>query len=444
MAPRDDKKLSKIKTGAISRGFSLAKLGVAAGARVASNAMGSLFSDEQEKAERLKEMLMAQAGALAKELGSLKGSLMKVGQMLSMAGENLFSPEVNAILKSLQNQSPPLAWEAIEPVLKAELGARLDLLEIDREPWASASLGQVHRATLKSDGRKLAVKIQYPGVDRAIDSDLAALRSLFSVSKLIPKGPRYDEIFAEVREMLYREVDYRLELAETRKYRERFKDDPRYVVPEVFEELSTARVLTTSFQEGVAVDGPEVQALSQERRDRLAFAAIELYFLELFKFRAIQSDPHFGNYRVQLAQEGGIDRLVLLDFGAMRYFDEGFMRDYRDMVRATVEKDRALLRRSGLALGFVKEEDPEPLFKAFAEVCEMFGEPYEAGAYDWAASDLPKRIKRKATELALATRLRPPPRQIVFLDRKMAGVFIFLSVMKAKIQARDLLLRYLA
>src|ERR1700745_3150730 len=134
--------LKKIKSGAVSRGFSLARMSLKGEAKPASHAMGSLFSPESEQSERVKALLMAQLEVLSRELGQLKGSVMKVGQMLSVYGEHFLPPEANAVLKSLQSQAPPLAWPEIEKVLKHELGsAKLSLLEIDAEPIASASLG---------------------------------------------------------------------------------------------------------------------------------------------------------------------------------------------------------------------------------------------------------------------------------------------------------------
>src|SRR6185437_1107551 len=140
-------RLSRIKSGALSRGMALARASVSAGARVASHAVGNLFASEDEKPERFKDMLISQVESLSRELGQLKGSLMKVGQLLSMYGEHFLPAEANALLKSLQSQSPPLEWKAIEKVIRKQLTpAQLTTVEIDPEPMASASLGQVHRA----------------------------------------------------------------------------------------------------------------------------------------------------------------------------------------------------------------------------------------------------------------------------------------------------------
>lgn len=459
-------RLKKIKSGRFSRGLALAKISVSAGARAATHAVGSLFVDEQGKAESFKKMLKGQMDVLAAELGELKGSLMKVGQLMSVYGEHFLPPEVNAVLKTLQNQSPPLEWEAIEKVIRRQLSPeQLSLIEIEQEPWASASLGQVHRARRRSDGQAddqgneklLAMKIQYPGVDQAIESDLATLRRVLSFSKLIPKGQNYDELFKEIRYMLHQEVDYSREMELTQDYFSRLKDDHRYIVPTVIPELSTRRILTTTFEEGEALDSPEVQGLSLERRNAIGRAFLELYFKEVFEFGAVQTDPHFGNYKIRLGRNGEPDRLVLLDFGAVRKFSRSFLESYRELVRGAHLRDPDRIIRGAQGVGFLREEDSEDLYKVFIELCYLITEPFclrgmpganeafldQNGYYHFGKSDLPKRVAKKASELLLTFRLRPPPREIVFLDRKLGGVFVFLAGLKTELRARDCIEPYL-
>lgn len=434
------KTLAKIKSGALSRGISLAKMSLNVGAKAAAHAMTEWAATEGDRPERVRALLMSQLEVVSRELGQLKGSVMKVGQMLSVYGEHFLPPEVNAILKNLQNQSPPVAWEEMEKVLRRELGPRFEELEIDREPIASASLGQVYRARRRSDGAELALKVQYPGVDRAIEGDLKALRYVLSATKLIPKGPRYDALFSEIREMLEQEMDYEKELKATFEFREKLAGFPAYIIPVPFPELSTRRVLCTTLEHGVAVDGPEVRQLSQERRNAIGMAALELYFMELFKLGMMQTDPHFGNYRVRLGEDQ--DRLVLYDFGAVKKFDPEFLRQYKLMTRGAFYRNDEWVLEGARGLDFIREDDSPELKKAFCELCYLFGEPF-GGKFDWKNSDLPKKVAAEGTRVALAFKLRAPPKDIVFLDRKMGGVFIFLSVLGFNADARALFESYL-
>jgi predicted unusual protein kinase regulating ubiquinone biosynthesis (AarF/ABC1/UbiB family) len=439
------KKLSKIKEGALSRGWALARVSMSAGAKAASHAVGNVFASDADKPERLKSLLLSQVDLLARELGQLKGSVMKVGQMLSMYGEHFLPPEVNSVLKSLQSQSPPLDWPAIEKVLKRQFTPeQLALVEIEREPLASASLGQVHAARILATGEQVAMKIQYPGVDQAIEGDLKALRSLLSLSKLIPKGPVFDEVFREVRQMLHQEVDYSRELELTEEFRSALSDDPRFIVPRTYAEFSTKRVLTTSLEIGIPVDSPEVLALPQERRNSIARLALELYLKELFVLGMMQTDPHFGNYRVKSGQGGEPDRLILFDFGAVRKFPQSFLKPYRKMVTGCFREDRTMLWEGARELGFIQEDDSPELLETFAELCMLITEPFRSVDYDWGGSALPQRVAAKGAQMVFSFKLRPPPREIVFLDRKMGGIFIFLSVLKARFDARQVLESYLS
>ncbi len=454
MAEDPLKKLKQIKTGAFSRGFAIAKLSAQATAKMAGHAVGGIFADESEKGSRAMALLLSQVELLTKELGQLKGSLMKAGQMLSVYGENLLPPEINQVLKSLQAQSPALDWAPIEKSLRAELGERFDELEIDREPHASASLGQVHRAVIRApgpdQGQSIALKVQYPGVDLAIESDIRALKRVFGLLKMLPQGPRYDQLFEEVREMLHQEVDYAQELRLTELYREKVGVDPRYVVPRTFARYCTGKVMATSFEVGVGVDSPEVLGLSQERRNAIGLAVLELYLRELFEFRLVQTDPHFGNFRIRLrTDESAPDQIVLLDFGATRVVPEAFLPGYRRMVRGAFYEKQAEVEAGAIEMGFLRPGDSPEMKRCFYEFCALITEPWMLAAdgkerpYDFSVTDLPRRVVKKGADLARMLGLRPPPRELVFIDRKVGGVFVFLSTLKAKFAARDLLSRYL-
>ena len=359
-------KLNRIKSGLLSRGMAMTRVAVGAGARVAGTAISTVFANDEEKAEKFKQLLIDNAQRLTSELGQLKGSLMKVGQILSSVGEQFLPPEALKVLKTLQSNSPPLEWREIEKVLINELGAeKLALLEIETEPAASASLGQVHRARRRSDGQLMALKVQYPGVDKAIDGDLKTLKTLLSFASMLPKGPNYDDLFKQVKTVLLQETAYVQEAQATRDFGRWLASDARYRVPEVFDEFSTRRVLATSWEDGLAVDSPEVAALSQERRNGLCEAFMDLYFRELFEFKAIQSDAHFGNYRVRLGADGASDQLVLFDFGAVGKFTDEFLNSYSEMTAGIFFGDADQVKRGGKLLGFVRDSDAPEMSDKF-------------------------------------------------------------------------------
>jgi predicted unusual protein kinase regulating ubiquinone biosynthesis (AarF/ABC1/UbiB family) len=447
VADKEKKKLGKIREGALSRTFALARMTAQAGVKAAGGAVGTLLAGSaEERAERVKKLALEQAELLTRELGRLKGSVMKVGQMVGLIGEHLLPPEAVRVLRMLNQESPPLAWPQIEKVLQSELGPeKLAELEIDRESYASASLGQVHRARIRADGTQVAIKIQYPGVDRAIGSDLKALRTALSVARLLPTGAGVDAIFDEIRTMLEQEVDYEIEAQSTHRFRDLLQGDPRFIVPQIYSRYSTKRILTTSFEPGLAVDGPEVAALPLERRTNLARNYMDLYYRELFVWHQVQTDPHFGNYRIRLGEGGSPDRWVLFDFGAVRRIPETFLASYRWMVWGAVHQNREALLKGAIGIGVLAAEDPPEIQEAFVSLTFLMTEPFHHGVYDWGNTDLVKRVMKQGGTLILTmkTQLRVPPRELVFLDRKLGGVFMTMNALRAQFDGNEVLDRYL-
>lgn len=439
------KKLKSLKTGTTSRSLSLASLTLKAATRAAGHAVSTFLDSETGKKAKAQAHQLLQAQALVKELGELKGSLMKVGQTLSVYGEHFFPPEINRLLRTLQADSPPLEWPEIEKCLRRRLSKELLAeLEIEEEPCGAASLAQVHRARIKTTGELLALKIQYPGVEKSIDSDLKALRRVLSLSSFLPKLPATDELFEEVRMMLRREVDYGKEREMLEDFRAKLAHDPRFVVPKPHPRYCGSKVLAMSFEEGVDIDGPEVAALSQERRNHLAAAVLEVYFLELWKWRRVQTDPHFGNFKVRLGKGNDPDRLVLLDFGAVRDLPDAFMRDYTDMLAGTFHQDRARFERASERLKVLEPGDPQELRDLFFRICHLITVPFlPPQPYDWRNNQLPKEVSELTWEMIRKFPLRAPPREVVFVDRKMAGIFTLMAKLGAKVDGRSLLEPYL-
>lgn len=437
---QENRTLKELKSSVSSRGFSLAKLGVQAGLGFLSHKMKKASQSE----DSWKAFLTQQSQLLGRELGELKGSLMKAGQMLSVYGEYFLPPEANVFLKKLQADSPPVDWTVMQKNLKQLLSSEvLQELDIQTESLACASMGQVHRARVKETGEELAIKIQYPNVDKAISSDLKALKSILSLMNLLPKDFNSDSLFQEVRSMLEQEVRYDLEAELTLEYAHHLKDDPRYLVPRVNTRYSNQRVLSTSYMPGVRVDDPLVKNLSQNRRNALAESFLDLYFRELFDWRLVQTDPHFGNYKIKLDPQGH-DSLVLLDFGATRRFTPEFMTDYKELIRSVYRDEKSKFYEASYKLGFLHKSDPPELQQAYEDFCFLTLEPFKSkGPYNWKNNDLPSRASQKAVQIIRNFSWRTPPQEILFLDRKTGGVFIFLSALEANIDARPIIEKYL-
>ena len=439
--------ISRIKSSIFERTLSVAKIGLHTGFKYAAQ---KTFG--QDKANFYSE----QAQYITNELGQLKGSLMKAGQMLSMYGEYFFPTEANAILKQLQSDSPALHWNAMKPHLESLMSAELlSQLEIESTALGTASMGQVHKAIIKATGEAIVLKIQYPGVENAIDSDITSLKRLLQFSKIIPSNIDLNPVMDEIREMLLQELDYVLEAELTEKYEKLVETIPdcryKYKVPKVYRRFSSKKILATEYIPGLKADHQLVQNLSQARRNRLSENFLELYQYEIFTWNFMQTDPHLGNYKIQIDPQGN-DRLALIDFGASKQFPIPFIEAYRKMIKGAIVGDKELFYKGAQDLGFIVDSDKPEYIKAFTDFCfqtvEPFFEPNDPrnldgkvnheGRYHWKQTDLPSRVMKNAIQFKNFD-LRSPPKDILFLDRKTGGVFIFLSVLQADINGRKIM-----
>jgi hypothetical protein len=239
----------------------------------------------------------------------------------------------------------------------------------------------------------------------------------------------------------------------TETFAEHLRGDDRFVVPRTVPEYCSDTILTTTFEAGVGVRHPSVGALPLERRNRLASAFIDLYLNEFFRWKLVQSDPHFGNYRFRLRDDGA-DQVVLLDFGATRSYGDAFVRAYAKIVHGALERKRDVILDGAIGIGIMRTSYPKAVVEAFCRMCELIVEPFTEGRdpetpkglftakghYRWGQSDLPMRAANVAARNSLTRHFQVPPREIVFLHRRLAGVFIMVATLGAELNARRSLL----
>ena len=379
----------------------------------------------------------AHAQRLARRLARLRGAAMKLGQMLSLQGEDLLPPALTRALAILRADANAMPVAQLRRALGRAYGRgwAVRFQRFDEVPVAAASIGQVHRA-LTTGGRDIALKVQYPGVARSIDADVDNVAAIFRLARLLPGDFDLSDILAEAKRQLHRETDYDVEADFQRRYRALVADDPQLVVPEVVGELTTPQVLAMDFLDGIPLeDLPDGHAL-QTVRDRLGGLLYRLLFRELFEFRLLQSDPNFANY-VYLPDT---QQLGLLDFGGSRDIDAQRAVQYHRLLLAAAAKDVAAVRDAVCVIGLVRPaEEPshaEAMARFFVVACEPFG---HRGAYDFAASDMPARARDIGLQMAAHGQLRPPPPDTVFLHRKLAGVFLLCARLRARVDVRTLL-----
>lgn len=453
MSDQNDK-LKNLKTSSVDRRLSIAKASLLAGTRWATASATSIFSSEEEKEKKRKKAMAEQAHYLVSEIGKLKGSIVKIGQMMALYGEHFLPEEITQALNTLNNQTVALAWPAIKTHLQEQLGSKLNDLTIDHEPIGTASLAQVHRATRKSDGLELVLKIQYPGVAEAIDSDMNLFKNMLKLTRMVPQTREFDQWFDEVREMMHREVDYGIEAATTRRFAERLKDDPRYVVPEIIEEFCAEKVLCMTFERGVPVNSPVMLSLPQERRNQLGEASLEIAVRELFEWGEMQTDPNFGNYLVRLGNGEDVkDKIVLLDFGAIRQFDNNLLTVARNLIHAGYDHNKNAMVKAMTGYEFF-DAMPESVKPGMADVfliaTEAFSCPSnnpdmpvgimdDQNRYDWKKSQLHNRVMQQAGQSMASRYFSVPPKEFMFISRKFIGAYTFMTVIEAKTNVRKMI-----
>jgi aarF domain-containing kinase len=375
-----------------------------------------------------------QARLMVESLGRLKGALMKAGQLLSIDASDILPPEAMAVLASLQGGAEPVELETLRGVLAEELGADWARAfdSFDERAAASASIGQVHRATVR--GAPVAVKVQYPGVRESIDSDLDVLQKLGSGWLAVSRRDiDLSGVFDELRTLLHREADYRHEIASQSRFQALVADDSRFVVPRSLPELSGIRVHTMSWEEGEPL-GQWLQAGLPADRAWLAQALLDLYCSEFFRWGLVQTDPNFGNFLVREDER----RLVLLDFGATVEFDSEFRRGYVELLRAVGRGNAERVADQGVAFGLIDARESLATRALFAEFLQTAVGPFEASRQPFAFRDpgYAERSSSVSRRFIRSLEFSPPPRRLLFLHRKLGGIFQLLKRLDVTLDLR--------
>ncbi len=363
------KKTDPLPTGWAQRGARLAGQTSKSAFRFLGTRARAFVAPERSQ-EFLDGFHQKTAQQLVAMLGEMKGAAMKLGQLASFyefsaPGEYLAT--YKDALTMLQSSAPPIDPEASKAVIKEEFGAGVDEVFADfvDEPVAAASIGQVHKATLQT-GETVAVKVQYPGVDAAVRSDLKNVSALTKLSVAIAPNLDPKEVADEVRDRVLEELDYRREATNQAKFAELFAGHPFIVVPKVHPELCTTKVIVQEFIDGKPF--MSAYAWPQERRDDLAEILFRFFYGSLNRFLLFSADPHPGNYL--LLPKG---RVAFLDFGLVRAVDPGTLAMLIEVVQALMTDDHDRGRAALEGLGILNPRTPE--VDAVWEHLKMLNQP---------------------------------------------------------------------
>ena len=347
------------------RFMKLAGMTASIAGKAVSNSIKSINSNEEEKLAAKSRLYEDIGVKIAETLGEMKGAVMKVGQIASQY-KDIFPPEVAKAIAKLQRQAPPVPFSTIQYQIEREMGKPLAQVfkSFDPEPFAAASIGQVHRAVLPT-GEPVVVKVQYPGVDEACESDLKQVRlalrltGVFKINKKLQ-----DKLFAEMQDSLSAELNYKIEAHNLQVFAAFHAPlDSKVIIPKVYPEYSTRRVLTLSEELGDSIE--TASTWSQELRNELGQRLFRLISQEVFYLHSFHTDPHPGNFAFRA--DGSV---VVYDYGSTKTLSNEIVAINKQLVQAAFARDIPALEQALVALHVRSDKGdiPEEFYKQWIDI----------------------------------------------------------------------------
>ncbi|MEQ6201506.1 AarF/ABC1/UbiB kinase family protein [Sulfitobacter sp. HNIBRBA2951] len=372
---------------------------------------------------------------VADQLAKMRGAAMKIGQLASMDAGDMLPPELSQIMARLRDDAHFMPPAQLKKVLATQWhdGWLRDFKRFDVRPIAAASIGQVHRAQLR-DGRDVAIKVQYPGVARSIDSDVANVGTLIRMSGLLPAGFALDPYLDEAARQLHEETDYLREAACLNRFRDLLNGVEGFRLPKVHADLSTGSTLTMDYLEGRPIE--EAAEAPQEQRNAIMARLIDLMLKEVFEFKVMQSDPNFANYRFDPVSGD----IILLDFGATRDVSEDISVLYRSILMAGLDGGWGKCEDLALSLGFVDENTKSEHREKLMSLMRVAFTSLAAPMFDFTDKTLTRQMQAEGEALARDGFIPPVvPMDVLYLQRKFAGMFLLGARLGVRLPVADML-----
>ncbi|CAE6493564.1 unnamed protein product [Rhizoctonia solani] len=361
-------------------------------------------------------MSEANVSRLVDKLSRMRGAALKLGQFLSIQDAHVLPEQIERVLRQVQNNAHYMPNSQLEQVLSAELGPNWNekFSHFDSIPIASASIGQVHKATIPPNEAPIALKVQFPNIAESIYSDLANISTLLTASALLPRGLYLDRTLTVMKGELADECDYEREASCIERFGEFLGGDgERFRIPKVIRELTTKRVLAMEWMEGVSV--AKGARWPQQTRNRIATDILTLCLRELFEFRLMQTDPNWSNF----LYNPHTDQLELIDFGASREYSKEFMDDWFELLSAAVREDRNACVEYSLKLGYLTGAESQEMIDAHVRSVTLLGVPFCPSTpqpFSFKSQTITDEI-RALIPVMLRLRLTPPPTETYSLNR---------------------------
>lgn len=415
--------------------------------RMATGIAGTVVAEgarrySQGKTPTMADLLLTPNNAkrLGRHLSEMRGAAMKIGQLLSMDSGQILPREFSEALVRLRDDAHRMPLGQVAEILDEAWGKGWtnEFRKFSFTPLAAASIGQVHRATLKN-GQELAIKIQYPGIKRSIDSDVDNVARLLNLFKVLPEQLAMDELLADAKAQLHMEADYRLESNAIKAFARHLPQDGIFEVPRVIDSLTRENVLAMSFQDGVPID--RLVDAPMEKRNAASAALLELALREVFDWGLVQTDPNYSNFLYQPDSE----RIQLLDFGATRHYAIERRAALKQLLIACATEDTSSIQTGAVEVGYLDARDPVDYKTSVIELLLTATTPLrENGSFDFGHSKLAEQMREIVVDLRMNHGAgRMPPPDVLFLHRKLGGLYLLLTKLRAILPVRKLMTAFM-
>ena len=425
----------RVPKSRLERAVGFGELALRVGANVAKSTLSELAQGRRPDRRTLllnSENLETMTDTLAR----MRGAAMKLGQLLSMDDQNIFSPEISQILSRLRAQGYAMPPKQLRNVLDENWGPGWlkGFSHFEVRPFAAASIGQVHKAVTK-DGQNLAIKVQFPNIKDTIASDVKNLRFFINASGFVPKDFDLEHYLEVCREQLTYETDYTREAAFLCRFKQLAQRCSNIRVPDFKREFSTEAVLTMSFEAGREIVQPD--RYSPKDLQNIAFLLVEWTLREIFDFQLLQSDPNFANYRYDDANE----RLILLDFGASVEISSEVVSMYRDLIGSVLCNDKDKLLEQMATHNLLPKEVPDALKELLDRILDTALEEFHrADLFSFAESKVFDFLTpENMSKLSNLTPTQVIPTDVLLIQRKLIGMVFLLRRLGAALPLKDLI-----
>lgn len=415
----------------LERGKIFAKTGLKVGTNYAKRYLKKSVGKKETQEEGSK-FHTQNARQVFNEFSKLRGTALKIAQSLSM-DEGMLPQEFTEVMTESQYSVPPINKALARSIIKKELGDYPENLfaEFDTEAIAAASIGQVHRAITK-EGKKVAVKIQYPNVKNTIHSDMVMAKTI--IRRFMKGEQNLDEYFDEIESTLLEETNYYQEAEYLKYFHNRYSSE-KYIIPEYIEELSTNKVLTMTFIEGMHLKELLATDPSQEERDYFGQLLWNFFHDQVEQRNFIHADTHPGNF---FFREDG--KLGIIDFGCVKKFSEEFTHNYMRLLPTHLEQDEQKIRELYILLNIIKENPENPKKEEeFFQFCKAYGDtfamPYMDNEFNFGDPEFKEKTTRFAKELPIKNEARGD-KNFIYSTKVHLGLYSILMKLGATINTK--------